>query len=90
MDWWWFVAGLIVFLFFFLFGERDSLGQVNPNEVMTPGLAKQEYEELCKTQKYVYLDPENGPQSWNGEGKQPIWVAKFLRDGGNLEDIEVN
>ena len=89
MDWWWFFAGLIV-LYFFLFGDRDALGQVNPNEIMTPELAKQEYDELCETQKYVYLDPENGPQSWNGEGKQPVWVVKFLRDGGNLEDIRVN
>lgn len=88
MEWWWFVAALVVFLV--IFWNRDTLGQVNPNEIMTPELAKKEYDELCKTQKYVYLDPKNGPQSWNGEGKQPVWVVKFLRDGGNLEDIEVN
>ena len=35
----------------------------------------------------VYVNPEDGSQTWSGRGRKPKWVHEFLRTGGKVEDL---
>lgn len=35
-----------------------------------------------------YRHPANPELAWSGRGRQPRWVAEFLAQGGNLEQLQ--
>jgi hypothetical protein len=37
-----------------------------------------------------YIHPENIGLEWSGKGRQPIWVANWINDGGALADLAVD
>ena len=36
-----------------------------------------------------YRHPEDASLLWTGRGRQPLWVAKWLADGKNIEDLRI-
>ncbi len=36
-----------------------------------------------------YRHPENRELQWTGRGRQPRWIAAWLKDGGTIEDLKV-
>lgn len=82
---------LIVFVtlvFLFVFWNRDSIGNVNQDQVLDPKIERDAYSELRRTKKYAYLHPKYGALGWDGEGDQPSWIVDYLKEGGSLHDLE--
>lgn len=42
-----------------------------------------------KPAKIKYRHPDNATLTWTGRGRQPKWVALFLENGGQLEQLSV-
>jgi len=34
-----------------------------------------------------YRNPKNKAETWTGRGRQPLWVAAFIKSGGKLEQL---
>ncbi|MEM9601414.1 MAG: H-NS histone family protein [Pseudomonadota bacterium] len=34
-----------------------------------------------------YRNPKNAAEQWTGRGRQPLWVAAFIKDGGKLDQL---
>ena len=37
--------------------------------------------------KARYRNPNDFNQTWSGRGEKPMWVEKFIKDEGKLEDL---
>jgi DNA-binding protein H-NS len=42
--------------------------------------------DLAHTERQ-YRNPDNQWQFWNGRGRKPKWVQRWLANGGHLEDL---
>lgn len=34
-----------------------------------------------------YRNPKNANEKWTGRGRQPLWVAAFLKSGGKIDQL---
>ncbi len=37
-----------------------------------------------------YMNPADPKMGWTGKGRRPLWVEKWLSDGGQLTELAVN
>jgi len=41
-----------------------------------------------KSLEPVYFNQANPEKNWSGRGRKPEWVATWIENGGNLEDLK--
>ena len=44
---------------------------------------------LTEVRRPRYRNPKNSAETWSGKGKMPDWVEEALRDGHDLEGLEL-
>lgn len=60
--------------------RRKILEIANTHQINLADLASKERQ---------YRNPDNQWETWNGRGRKPKWVKKWLDAGGKMEDLEV-
>jgi DNA-binding protein H-NS len=67
--------------------ELDEVFGTKPPENQTNELIKRKQIGFVKAK---YINPEDSDQTWSGRGRKPKWAAKYIKDGGVLEDLLIN
>ena len=74
--------------------KNSGPAKAEPNETSTAAQPKLKKSKAAKTvvinenPKVAYVHPTDSTLSWSGKGRRPIWVQKWVADGGTLKELK--